>query len=131
MGEHRVTIALWCVLAAGLLPYPFAMAAKWSSRFDNARPREYFAQTSGWRQRAHWVQLNSYESFPLFASAVIIAHLLAGAQPSADALALAFVALRLIFGLCYLLNLATLRSLAWLAGQACSIALFVLAARAA
>lgn len=125
-----MTIALWCVLVAGLLPYPFAMAAKWSSRFDNARPREYFTQTSGWRQRAHWVQLNSYESFPLFASAVLVAQLAAGANAHADALALVFVALRLVFGLCYLANLATLRSLAWLASMGCVVGLFIVAANA-
>lgn len=124
-----MTVALWCVLAAALLPFGFAFVAKWSRRFDNASPRDYLDSTSGWRKRAHWAQLNSYEAFPPFAAAVIIAQLLLGANDTANLLALAFVVLRVLFGLCYIANLATLRSLVWLASMACVIGLFVLAAR--
>lgn len=123
-----MTIALWCVLAAALLPYPFTLAAKWSSRFDNHNPRAYLAQLQGWRQRAHATQLNAFEAFPAFAAAVIIAHLLRGPVPVADALALAFIGLRVAFGLLYLADRASLRSLAWLLGQLCVIGLFVVAA---
>lgn len=123
-----MTIALWCVLVAGLLPYPFAAAAKWSKRHDNRAPREYFAQATGWRQRAHWVQLNSFEAFPLFAAAVIICHQLRGANPTADWLALAYIGLRLAYGYAYIANQASLRSTIWFASIGCVIGLFVLAA---
>lgn len=126
-----MTIALWCVLAAAFLPFPFAAAAKWSSRFDNANPRDYLEQTGGWRKRAHWAQLNSFEAFPAFAAAVIIAHMLASASATANALALGFVVLRIVFGLCYIADLASLRSTVWMASQACVVGLFVVAARAA
>lgn len=125
-----MTVALWCVLVAGFLHVPFTLASKWSSRFDNARPRAYQEQLSGWRQRAHWAQQNSFEAFPLFAAAVIVCHLVAGANATADTLAIAFVVLRLGYGLCYVADKATLRSLVWLAAQACAIGLFVVAARA-
>lgn len=125
-----MTIALWCVLAAAFAHVPFTLAAKWSSRFDNARPRAYFDQLTGWRQRAHWAQLNSFENFPVFAAAAIICHIVAGANATADCLALAFVALRIAFGLCYVADKATLRSLVWLAAQVCVVGLFVIAARA-
>lgn len=123
-----MSIALWCILAAALLPFPFALAAKWSRRFDNHRPRAYFETLSGWRQRANWVQQNSFEVFPPFAAAVIVNHLVLGANARADALALAFVGFRLLFGLSYLADRALLRSLMWLAGFACIIALFLSAA---
>lgn len=125
-----MTIALWCVLAAALLPFPFALAAKWSRRFDNATPREYLEQAAGWRKRAHWAQLNSFEAFPPFAAAVLIAHVVAGPSAAADLLALVFVALRIAYGLCYIANRATLRSLVWLGAIACVIGLFIVAARA-
>lgn len=124
-----MTLALWCVLIAALLPFPFTLAAKVSKRFDNARPREYLDALTGWRQRAHAVQLNSFEAFPAFAAAVIIAQMLHTApQGRIDGLAVAFVVLRILFGLCYLADQATLRSLAWFAGVGCVIALFVISA---
>jgi uncharacterized MAPEG superfamily protein len=123
-----MTPAFWCVFAAALLPFPFTLAAKWSKRFDNARPRSYFDTVEGWRQRAHWTQLNSFEAFPAFAAAVIVNHLVLGANPRADALALAFIVFRVLFGLCYVADKATLRSLMWLAASGCVVALFVSAA---
>lgn len=123
-----MTIALWCLLAAGLLHLPLALGAKYSRRYDNAQPREYLAHLTGWRARAHWAQLNSLEVFPLFAAAVLTAHLISGANGHADLLAVAFIVLRLLYSLCYLANKATLRSLAWSLAQACSIGLFIVAA---
>lgn len=125
-----MTIALWCVLVAAFLPFSFALAAKASKRFDNATPRDYLEQSTGWRKRAHWAQLNSFEAFPPFAAAVIIAHMVAGANATADLLAIVFIVLRVLYGLCYIANQATLRSLVWFGGIACVIGLFVVAARA-
>ena len=121
-------IAFWCVLVAALLPFPFTLAAKWSKRFDNARPRQYFETVTGWRQRAHWTQLNSFEAFPAFAAAVVINYLMSGPNPRADALAVAFIVFRVLFGLCYVADKATLRSVMWLGASGCVIALFVSAA---
>jgi len=125
-----MTVALWCILAAALLHLPFTLAAKWSRRFDNARPRDYMDQLDGWRKRAHWSQLNMLEAFPPFAAAVLVAHVVAGPQAAADGLAIAFVLLRVAYGVCYVVDQATLRSLMWMGGQACSIGLFIVAATA-
>lgn len=125
-----MTVALWCILAAGFLHMPFVGAAKFSSgRFDNNHPRDFLAGLDGWRKRANAVQLNSFEAFPLFAAAVIVAQMLHAAEQSCiDAFALGFIVLRLIYGVLYVANLATLRSVAWLGAQACVIALFVISA---
>lgn len=120
-----MSIAFICVFLAALLPYPFTLAAKLSRRFDNARPREYLEALSGWRQHAHWTQLNSFEAFPPFAAAVIIHQLVLGPSLLADRLAMAFIALRLLYGLCYLADQALLRSLAWFAACLCPLTLFV------
>jgi uncharacterized MAPEG superfamily protein len=119
-----MTVAYVCVLIAALLPYAFAGIAKWSGDFDNRAPREYLSRLSGHRQRAHWVQLNAFESFPVFAAAVLIAHQRGAPQSRVDALALAFVAARVLYGACYLADLATLRSLVWIASMAVVVALF-------
>lgn len=123
-----MSIAFWCVLAAAFLPFPYTLAAKASRRYDNASPRDYLQSLEGWRQRAHWVQLNSFEAFPAFAAAVIVNHLVLGANARADLLALAWVACRLFYGACYLADLAAARSTLWMAASACVVALFISAA---
>ena len=123
-----MTIAYWCVLVAALLPYPWVLAAKASPRYNNYSPRDYLARQSGWRQRAHWAHLNTLEAFPLFAVAVVIAQQLHVQQESLDRLALAFIGLRLAYGLVYIANIAWLRSLVWFAALGCCVAMFLLAA---
>lgn len=123
-----MSLALWCVLLAAFLPFPYTLAAKWGAGYDNASPRNYLQGLQGWRQRAHWVQLNSFEAFPAFAAAVIVNHLVLGANARADALALAWVVCRLLYGACYLADRATLRSMLWMAASACVVGLFVSAA---
>ena len=127
-----MTTAYWCVLAAALMPYLFTGVAKFGDRpYDNRAPREFLEGASGAKKRAHWAQLNSFEAFPAFAAAVIIAHLADASQTTIDLLAVTFVMLRLVYGWAYITDRASLRSLVWLGGIACMVGLFVAAARAA
>ena len=88
-----MTTALWCVLIAGLLPYGATLTAKiGGAKFDNANPRDWLGGQSGFRRRANAAQLNSFEAFPLFAAAVIVAQMLGARQGRVDMLALVFVA---------------------------------------
>jgi uncharacterized MAPEG superfamily protein len=120
-----MSIAMWCVLIAGLLPYIAAAIAKSRSDFDNANPRDWVAQQEGYRKRANAAQSNGFETFPLFAVAVIIAMTVNHApQHKIDLLACGFVVARLVYLGFYLANLATLRSIAWTIGTVCSVALF-------
>lgn len=123
-----MTTAYWCVLAAGLLPYAATLTAKLGARFDNRLPREWLHRQTGYRARANAAQLNGFEAFPLFAAAVLIAHQLAAPQPRIDALALAFVAARIVYFACYLADLHWLRSVAWFVGIGSAVAIFVAAA---
>ena len=116
-----------CLLAAGLMPYLFTGIAKFSGqRFDNRDPRAWQARLTGFPQRAHAAHLNSFEAFPLFAIGVLFC---LQQQVPADTVlpwAIAFVALRLAFGLCYLLGWASLRSLVWLLALVCAVRLYLL-----
>ncbi|MBV2235917.1 MAG: MAPEG family protein [Sterolibacterium sp.] len=123
-----MTLALWCVLIATLLPYVWSTLSKTDPNYDNASPR--LLARVGWRQRADWAQQNSWEAFAPFAAAVLIAQGCHAEQASIDLLACMFIGFRVAYGLCYLMNRALLRSLAWTAGFACIIGLYVLAARA-
>lgn len=122
-----MTIALWCVCVAGFMPYLWSTLAKADPAYDNRCPRLH--SRTGWRQRADWAQQNSWEAFAPFAIAVLVAQGVQVAQPDVDQLALGFIGLRVVYGLCYLLNWSLMRSLVWTAGLACTIGLYVLAAR--
>lgn len=125
-----MTLALWCVLVAGLLPYAGTAAAKWGfRRYDNNNPRDWLAQQTGFRARGNAAQANSFEGFPLFAAGVIIATVLKAPQASIDLWAGGYVLMRAGYLACYLADKASLRSLFWLGGMICSVALFVVAAR--
>ena len=126
-----MTIAYWCVLAAILLPYVWTGMAKVIGGFrprDNHNPRDYLDQLEGPAKRAHWAQLNTFESIPGFMAAVIIAHLAQGPQDWIDVLALTYVGLRVLYGILYITDRAALRSLVWAAGLGCVVGLFVVSA---
>lgn len=124
-----MTIALWMILLAVFLPYLWAVLAKSQRGYDNSAPRAFLATATGWRKRADWAQQNAFEAFPAFAAATIIAHMMVGPSARTDALAIGFVAFRLLHGLLYIRDKASLRSLAWVGGFACVIGLFLVAAR--
>ncbi len=127
-----MTIAFWCVLAAFVSPYLFIAHAKFSAGDfgpkQNHNPREFLERLEGARKRAYWAQQNSYEVNPAFAAAVIIAQLAGATQGTVDGIAIAFVASRLAYGLCYIKDWASARSLIWAFGIGCIVTLFVTAA---
>lgn len=121
-----MTLAYLCLVFAMVLPLVFTGLAKSDpKKFDNGRPRAYLAQLDGWRQRAHWVQENSYEIFPGFAASVIVAHLTGTAQATIDMLAVCFVLSRLLYGLAYLADYPRWRSVFWSVGFLIVLGLFL------
>jgi len=125
-----MTVALWCILIALVLPPLCALVAKVSSgRFglkDNHDPRAFLDTLSGLPRRAHAAQQNSYEAFPAFAAAVLVADIVGNAeQVTQDVLGVMYITSRLLYIICYLADWAALRSLVWLAGIAMIVAFFV------
>lgn len=126
-----MTMGLWCVLVGVLMPYLWTGVAKSMGRYDlraNHDPREFLARLRGPAARANAAQLNSFEAFPAFAAAVLVAQLAHAAQHSIDALAVTWVVLRLLYGVLYIADLARLRSLVWFAALGCVVGLFISAA---
>lgn len=124
-----MTLAFWCVLIAGFLPYIATLIAKiGGDRFDNANPREWLGAQTGFRKRANAAQLNSFEAFPLFAAGVLVAHFAGAPQDRVDLLAITFVVARLLYLGFYVADIHMLRSLAWFAGIGSAAALFFAAA---
>jgi uncharacterized MAPEG superfamily protein len=120
-----MTIAFACVLFMGLLPYVAAgIAKKGFAGYDNSLPRQWLAMQTGFRARANAAQANLFESLPFFFAAVIIAYLLNAPQSRVDLLALGFVAARIAYLICYVANWPSTRSIVWLLGIACVVAIF-------
>ncbi len=123
-----MTVALWCILAAGLLPYIATLTAKLGAPYDNRDPRAWLARQTGWRARANAAQQNGFEAFPLFAAGVLVAQLAGAEQGLVDRLAMLFLGARIAHFGAYLADLAALRSLLWLVGIGSVVGLFVAAA---
>lgn len=122
-----MTIAYWCVLAAALIPFLFTAVAKLKGgRYNNRAPREWQARLEGAPARAHAAHLNSFEAFPFFAAAVIIAHLRGLPQETINLLAVAFIVLRLAYGFIYVAGYPRTRSAVWALAFLCCVGLFVL-----
>lgn len=126
-----MTIAYWCVFVAMFLPWVCAVIAKKKGGFDaaaNHHTREFMAQLQGEAARANAAQMNSFEIFPAFAAAVIIASLCSTNLVLINVFALIFVLSRVVYIYCYVKDLAGLRSLVWGVGLLCIVGLFVTAA---
>jgi uncharacterized MAPEG superfamily protein len=121
-----VTVALWCVLVAALLPILATTVAKaGGERYNNRNPRAWMERQAGFRVRANNAQLNSFEAFPFFAVAVIVAQMLQAPQDRVDALAVIFIVVRVAYIGCYLADWHLARSIAWLLGWLACIFIFV------
>ena len=129
-----MTLAYWTILIAAFLPYICTAYAKFAagggSTYDNHAPRQQAESLPPQRKRAYWAQLNSFEAFPPFAAAVVVAHLAGAAQETVDLLAASFVVLRVAYIGFYIYDKPTPRSLVWAAAFACVVGLFVVAAAA-
>lgn len=129
MTSQHLTLAYWCLLVAALLPYVTAWIAKAGGfgAADNRTPRDWAARQQGWRARALAAQANAFEGLPLFMAGVLAAHQFGAAQARIDALALAYVLLRVVYVSLYIRDKSSLRSLVWMLGWLCSFALFFIA----
>ncbi|WP_282275554.1 MAPEG family protein [Stenotrophomonas sp. PS02297] len=124
-----MSTAYWCVLIAALLPYVWVAAAKARPGYNNRNPRAWVARSDNYLvQRANAAHLNAFENFAPFAAGVVMAQLAGVEAPLVNQLAIAFVVFRVLHGMFYVADKPPLRSLSWLGGFACAVALIVLAA---
>ncbi len=125
-----MAIAYWCILIAAVLPYVWVGIAKASGeRMDNRDPRGWIAkQTHPRVRRGNAAQLNAFEAFAPFAASVLMAQVAGVDIGKITTLAVVFVASRVLHGVCYLTDKHMLRSLSWMVGIGCVVALMAQAA---
>lgn len=120
---------IYLILIACLLPYVFTVIAKKTAGFkgrDNQNPRDFLAKTTGLAARANAAQQNSFESLPLFIAAILMAEYMVVPQTVIMTFGIAYIVLRIVYGICYLANWATLRSIVWTLSLLCPICLLLL-----
>jgi len=122
-----MTIAIACLLVAALMPFLTIAPAKYHRSYDNHAPRDWVAGLAGWRKRAFAAHLNHFEAFAPFAAGLLAAELVKAPQGAIDGLALVFVASRVVYTAFYVADKAALRSLVWMVGFGCTVALYAVA----
>jgi len=78
--------------------------------------------------RALGAHLNGIETFPFFATAVLLAEFRAGPQRLIDELAVLFLIVRIAYVFTYLGDRPTLRTILWNIGFAINVAIFFMPA---
>ena len=135
-----MTIAEWCIFGTVLL-YLLTVApvkAIGFRRFDNSKPRDpaFYDNPIAERARGNGVviergvaralgaHLNGIETFPFFATAILLAEFRAGPQRLIDELAVLFLIVRIAYVLTYLGDRPTLRTILWNIGFAINLGIF-------
>ncbi len=120
-----MTIAYFCIIIAMFIPLFCTGYAKIASKiYDNQAPRDFLTNLQGKAKRAYNAHLNSYEAFPPFAAGVIVAHQMHAPQQTLNALAMSFIAARILYAFFYITDKHALRSTLWFAGFGITISLF-------
>ena len=120
-----MTIAIWCILIAAILPYVAFIFVK---GLDPRQPRVGAAGLTGQAARAYGAQLNGYETFPPFATAVIVSHIVGGPSATTNVLAVLYVLLRIGHMAAYIGDRQPLRSAAFTVAQLVAAAIFIVSA---
>ena len=126
-----MTTALWVLFATVLMPIVCAGIAKvggGGDTYDNAAPRDWLARRTGYQARANSAQANSWEALGCYLAGLAAAHLGGVDAGLVAMLASLFLLARVAYVICYVSNLATLRSLCWIAGFGCCLTLVALGA---
>jgi uncharacterized MAPEG superfamily protein len=128
-----MTLPLWSLLAAVLLPYVWFTIANPLRKtefgtLDNRHPRLQEAKQTGMGARASAASSNAFEALSVYAPAVLVAHLLSPESALAPKLAVAWLALRIAHGVFYIGDKPAARTACFALGSACAISLFLVGA---
>lgn len=118
-------LAYWFMLLAALMPYSVVQIAR-GSNFNNAKPRDNYANAEGRQKRAYNAHLNSFEAFPIFAAAVLVAVQGGAASWVLNLLAGGWLLVRCGYIYAYLKDMPRERSALWTLAMILNVAMFTL-----
>lgn len=120
-----MSLMIWCLLIAGLLPIaakaPVVYFQNRDNGYDNRHPRAQQQRLTGAGARAVAGHYNAYEAFPLFAAAVLLVIATDQVNTLNQWLAVGFIGFRIAYHVLYLANWDKLRSLVWFFALLCPI----------
>lgn len=129
-----MTTPFWVLFAVALIPYALAGFGAYQRHaqlgvVDNNDWRtNQLPKLTGAGSRAYAAQANAWEAVAFFTAAVAVSHLGGADADAAATTSLVFLAARIAHAVCYLADLATLRTIVFLVGWGSCIRLFLLAA---
>ena len=125
-----MTTLIWCLFIAGLLPLiakaPVVFAMSKLGGYDNNHPREQQSKLTGFGARALAAHQNAFESFIIFAPAVLLAIVTHHIGSNITLLAIVHVCARVAYNILYLMNIDKLRSVVWFISTFSSFSIIVL-----
>lgn len=120
-----MTTLIICLFIGAVLPFlakaPVTAAMAKLGGYDNNHPRSQQNQLTGFGARALAAHQNSFESFIIFAPAVLLAVATNRTGETVQVLAIIHIAARIGYLALYLLDKSTLRSFVWAIGLFCSL----------
>ena len=121
-----MTFAYACIVIAIIMPIILAGISKKESEVtvNNNDPRDHIKHLKKRAKYAYGAEQNCYESFPPFAIAVVVAHLMGGTQLTVDILAGLYIFSRLMYIVFYIQGKGMLRSVTYMVGLIATISLF-------
>lgn len=130
-----MTIALWCLLVAVILPYvwlpvAFGERQKQFGSVDNKQPRGQVAKLEGKGARAYAAHQNAFEALAVFAPAVLTAYVAKADATQSGALAVTWVVCRVLHGAFYVADIDKARSGVFFLAFLSALGQFALAAMA-
>jgi uncharacterized MAPEG superfamily protein len=115
------------IIVACVLPFLWTGYAKITSkRYNNSTTRDSVEKFTGKSRRAHFAHLNSFEALPLFMSSVLIANINQVDTTNLHTLIGCFLFFRIVYGILYIQDVATARSIVWTLAILCNILLLAL-----
>ena len=118
----------WSILIVMGVSYLAGLLAKCDKDYDNSAPRLYSSHLTGRRKRAYWAHQNGIEIFPVYVSAIFVAHLQSVDPAIINNVAIYFIISRVLYTCAYICDKPTMRSIFWGIGLAFLIGLFILSA---
>lgn len=122
-----MTTLLICALVATCLPYlaklPVAIEMNKLGGYDNKYPRNQQTRLEGLGARALAAHQNSFESLIVFAVALAVVLGTNQVTTLTESLAVTYIVARIFYCGFYYANFDKLRSLSWLVGLGCPIAM--------
>ena len=115
----------WFLLIGALMPYAVVKTMR-GPAFDNAKPRDSYENAGGIQKRAHNAHLNSFEVFPFYAVAVLVALQAGMGNWLLNVLAGLWLVLRAGYIFAYLKDMPSVRSALFAAAMLLCMAIITL-----